>query len=98
MVRKPGASHTVQVLPRLWAVERTLAWLSRRRCLSKGCEERTESSKAKYYNDGLWRKAGSIVTESSGASFVGASGPFVAFLNVGPPLPQFPGSEPLFGQ
>ena len=41
--RKPD-SHHFEVLPRRWVVERTLAWLSRCRRLSKDYEERTESS------------------------------------------------------
>ncbi len=43
--RKPD-SHQFEVLPRRWVVERTLAWLSRCRRLSKDYEERTESSEA----------------------------------------------------
>ena len=43
--RKPD-SHHFEVLPRRWVVERTLAWLSRCRRLSKDYEERTESSEA----------------------------------------------------
>ena len=43
--RKPN-SHHFEVLPRRWVVERTLAWLSRCRRLSKDYEERTESSEA----------------------------------------------------
>ena len=34
IVRRPGDLHTFQVLPRRWAVERTLAWISKhRRCV-----------------------------------------------------------------
>ena len=43
--RKPN-SHHFEVLPRRWVVERTFAWLSRCRRLSKDYEERTESSEA----------------------------------------------------
>ena len=43
--RKPDTHH-FEVLPRRWVVERTLAWLSRCRRLSKDYEERTESSEA----------------------------------------------------
>ncbi len=43
--RKPD-SHRFEVPPRRWVVERTLAWLSRCRRLSKDYEERTESSEA----------------------------------------------------
>ena len=43
--RKPDTHH-FEVLPRRWVVERTLAWLSRCRRLSKDYEERTDSSEA----------------------------------------------------
>ena len=43
--RKPN-SHHFEILPRRWVVERTLAWLSRCRRLSKDYEERPESSEA----------------------------------------------------
>ena len=43
--RKPD-SHHFEVLPRRWVLERTLAWLSRCRRLSKDYEERTDSSEA----------------------------------------------------
>ena len=43
--RKPD-SHHFEVLPRRRVVERTLAWLSRCRRLSKDYEERPESSEA----------------------------------------------------
>ena len=46
LVRRPVQQHTCQVLPRRWVVERTLAWLSRCRRLSKDYEERPESSEA----------------------------------------------------
>jgi len=35
-----------QVLPKRWVVERTIAWLSRSRRLSKDCEKRTDHSEA----------------------------------------------------
>ena len=43
--RKPD-SHHFEALPRRWVVERTLAWMSRCRRLSKDYEELTESSEA----------------------------------------------------
>ena len=43
--REPN-SHHFEVLPRRWVVERTLAWLSRCRRLSKDYKARTESSEA----------------------------------------------------
>ena len=46
LVRRPAQQHTFQMLPRRWVVERTLAWLSRCRRLSKDYEERPESSAA----------------------------------------------------
>ena len=39
VVRRNPGSHSFQVLPRRWVVERTLAWLSRCRRLSKDYEE-----------------------------------------------------------
>ena len=38
VVRRRPDSHTFEVLPRRWVVERTLAWLGRRRRLSKDYE------------------------------------------------------------
>ena len=46
VVRRKPDRHSFEVLPRRWVVERTLAWLSRCRRLSKDYEERTESSEA----------------------------------------------------
>ena len=46
VVRRKPDRHHFEVLPRRWVVERTLAWLSRCRRLSKDYEERTESSEA----------------------------------------------------
>ena len=46
VVRRKPDSHQFEVLPRRWVVERTLAWLSRCRRLSKDYEERTDSSEA----------------------------------------------------
>jgi putative transposase len=39
-------SHSFEVLPRRWVVERTLGWLGRNRRLSKDYEELPESSEA----------------------------------------------------
>ena len=46
VVRRKPDSHRFEVLPRWRVVERTLAWLSRCRRLSKDYEERTETSEA----------------------------------------------------
>ncbi len=46
VVRRNRDSHRFQVLPRRWVVERTLAWLSRCRRLSKDYEELPETSEA----------------------------------------------------
>ncbi len=46
VVRRSPDTHTFEVLPRRWVVERTLAWLSRRRRLSKDYEALPESSEA----------------------------------------------------
>ena len=46
IVRRPKDSHSFEVLPRRWVVERTLGWLGRNRRLSKDYEELTESSEA----------------------------------------------------
>ena len=44
VVRRRPDSHHFEVLPRRWVVERTLAWLSRCRRLSKDYEELPETS------------------------------------------------------
>ena len=46
IVRRPKDSHSFEVLPRRWVVERTLAWLGRCRRLSKDYEELPQSSEA----------------------------------------------------
>ena len=46
VVRRNPASHRFEVLPRRWVVERVLAWLSRRRRLSKDYEELPETGEA----------------------------------------------------
>ena len=43
VVRRNPDSHQFEVLPRRWVVERTLAWLSRCRRLSKDYEELPET-------------------------------------------------------
>ena len=49
VVKRPKNSHSFEVLPRRWVVERTLGWLGRNRRLSKDYEELTESSEAWVY-------------------------------------------------
>ena len=44
IVRQRPDTHCFEVLPLRWVVERTLAWLSRCRCLSKDYEALTETS------------------------------------------------------
>ncbi len=44
VVRRKPDSHSFEVLPRRWVVERTLAWLSRCRRLSKDYEELPETT------------------------------------------------------
>ena len=46
IVKRPRDSHHFQVLPRRWVVERTFAWLSRCRRLSKDYEALTETTEA----------------------------------------------------
>ena len=46
IVKRPRDSHHFQVLPRRWVVERTFAWLSRCRRLSKDYEALTETTAA----------------------------------------------------
>ena len=49
VVRRARNSHSFEVLPRRWVVERTLGWLGRNRRLSKDYEELPESSEAWVY-------------------------------------------------
>jgi putative transposase len=49
IVRRREDIAGFEVLPRRWVVERTLAWISRCRRLSKDYEARTESSEAYVY-------------------------------------------------
>ena len=51
IVKRPRDSHHFQVLPRRWVVERTFAWLSRCRRLSKDSIRGLRSSVR--YNGGL---------------------------------------------
>jgi len=44
IVKRNPEQEGFTVLPRRWVVERTLAWLSRHRCLSKDYEHCTHSS------------------------------------------------------
>ena len=46
VVRRNPASHHFEVMPRRWVLERTLAWLSHCRRLSKDFEELPETSEA----------------------------------------------------
>ena len=46
IVRRPRDSHHFQVLPRRWVVERTFAWLSRCRRLSKDFEALSDTTEA----------------------------------------------------
>ncbi len=49
IVRRPGNRHRFEVLPRRWVVERTFAWLGRRRRLSKDYEALPETTEAWVY-------------------------------------------------
>ena len=46
IVKRPRNSHHFQVLPRRWVVERTFAWLSRCRRLSKDYEALSDTTGA----------------------------------------------------
>jgi putative transposase len=46
VVKRARPTHSFEVLPRRWVVERTFGWLGRNRRLSKDYEELTESSEA----------------------------------------------------
>ena len=46
IVKRPRDSHHFQVLPRRWVVERTFAWLTRCRRLSKDYEALSETTEA----------------------------------------------------
>ena len=46
LVKRAANSHSFEVLPRRWVVERTFGWMGRNRRLSKDYEELTESSEA----------------------------------------------------
>jgi putative transposase len=46
IVKRNKNSHSFEVLPRRWVVERTLAWLGRCRRLSKDYEELPQTSEA----------------------------------------------------
>jgi putative transposase len=46
IVRRPEDAEGFVKLPQRWVVERSLAWLSRSRRLSKDCEKRTDTSAA----------------------------------------------------
>jgi len=48
IARRPGG-HGFEVLPRRWAVERTLAWLGRCRRWSKDCEALPENTESWVY-------------------------------------------------
>ncbi len=49
VVKRTMHSHSFEVLPRRWVVERTLGWLGRNRRLSKDYEALPESSEAWVY-------------------------------------------------
>jgi putative transposase len=44
-------SRGFHVLPRLWVVERTLAWIGRNRHMAKDCEHLVQSGKKPIYAD-----------------------------------------------
>ena len=46
IVKRPRDSHHFQVLPRRWVVERTFAWFSRCRRLSKDYEALSDTTEA----------------------------------------------------
>ena len=46
IVKRPADSHSFEVLPRRWAVERALAWLGRSRRLSQDYETLPETGEA----------------------------------------------------
>ena len=46
IVKRPRDSHRFQVLPRRWVVERTFAWLSRCRRMSKDYEALSDTTEA----------------------------------------------------
>ena len=46
IVRRPAGAQGMTVLPRRWVVERTLAWITRRRRLARDYERRPESHEA----------------------------------------------------
>ena len=46
IVKRPRDSHHFQMLPRRWVVERTFAWLSRCRRLSKDYEALSDTTEA----------------------------------------------------
>ena len=50
IVKRPRDSHHFQVLPRRWVVERTFAWLSRCRRLSKDYEALSDTTEAWCYD------------------------------------------------
>lgn len=49
IVRRPAGAQGFVLLPRRWVVERTIAWLTRNRRLSKDYERRTSTSEAMIY-------------------------------------------------
>ena len=46
IVKRPRDNHQFEVLPRRWVVERTLAWLGRRRRLSEDFEALPDTTEA----------------------------------------------------